>query len=121
MAPDFLFCLPSTAFPQRAMDAPEALREFLTYVVANLIDQPQQASIAIGHNASGATTFRIQLAQDDVKRVIGKHGHTISAIRSLLNTAATKHGIKVSLKVGTAKDEDAEASQLDSAEEVPAE
>jgi hypothetical protein len=92
------------------MDAPEALREFLSYVVANLIEQPQQASIAIGHNASGATTFRIQLAQDDVKRVIGKHGHTLSAIRSLLHTAAEKHGIRVTLKVGTAKEEDAEAT-----------
>lgn len=92
------------------MDAPEALREYLSYVVANLIDHPQQASIAIGHNANGSTSFRVQLAQDDVKRVIGKHGHTVSAIRSLLNVAAEKHKIKVSLKVGTAKDDDAEAS-----------
>ncbi len=103
------------------MDAPEALREFLSYVVANLIDQPQQASIAIGHNATGATTFRIQLAQDDVKRVIGKHGHTLSAIRSLLNIAAEKHGIKVSLKVGTAKEDDAEASHADESADTPAE
>ena len=94
------------------MDAPEALREYLSYVVANLIDQPQQASIAIGHSQSGATSFRVQLAQDDVKRVIGKHGHTISAMRSLLNVAAEKHGIKVSLKVGTVKDEDAEAAHM---------
>ncbi len=94
------------------MDAPEALREYLSYVVANLIDQPQQASIAIGHSPSGATSFRVQLAQDDVKRVIGKHGHTISAMRSLLNVAAEKHGIKVSLKVGTVKDEDAEAAHM---------
>jgi uncharacterized protein len=93
------------------MNAPEALREFLSYVVANLIDHPQQASIAIGHTTSGTTSFRVQLAQEDVKRVIGKHGHTISAIRSLMNTAAQKHGIKVSLKIGTTKDDDAEADE----------
>jgi hypothetical protein len=92
------------------MDAPEALRDYLSYMVANLIDHPQQASIAIGHNPNGATTFRVQLAQDDVKRVIGKHGHTVSAIRSLLNVAAEKHKIKVSLKVGTAKEDDAEVA-----------
>ncbi len=78
------------------------------YVVANLIDQPQAASIAIGHNAAGATTFRVQLAPEDVKRVIGKHGHTVSAIRSLLSVAAEKHGIKATLKVGTPKEDDAE-------------
>jgi uncharacterized protein len=92
------------------MDAPEALREFLSYVVANLIDHPQQASIAIGTNVNGAVTYRVQLAQEDVRHVIGKNGMTVSAIRSLLNTAAAKHGIKISLKVGSAKDEDAEVA-----------
>ncbi len=90
------------------MDAPEALREFLAYVVANLIDHPQQATIAIGHSAQGAVVFRVQLAPEDVKHVIGKNGLTISSIRSLLNTAAEKHGIKVGLKVGAARDLEAE-------------
>jgi uncharacterized protein len=92
------------------MDAPEALREFLAYVVANLIDHPQQASIAISHNAAGAVVYRVQLAPEDVRHVIGKNGLTISSIRSLMNTAAEKHGIKISLKVGAAQDLDAEES-----------
>ncbi|MCX6855919.1 MAG: KH domain-containing protein [Verrucomicrobia bacterium] len=92
------------------MDAPEALREFLAYVVANLIDHPQQASIAISHNAAGAVIYRVQLAPEDVRHVIGKNGLTISSIRSLMNTAAEKHGIKISLKVGAAQDLDAEES-----------
>ena len=90
------------------MDAPEALREFLSYVVANLIDQPQQASIAISHNTKGTVVYRVQLAAEDVRHVIGKNGLTISSIRSLLNTAAEKHGLKVSLKVGAASDLDAD-------------
>lgn len=98
------------------MDAPEALREFLSYVVANLIEQPQQASIAIGHSASGAVVFRVQLAQDDVRRVIGKNGMTVSSLRSLLNVAAERHGIKVSLKVGTARDVELEGAPADEAE-----
>lgn len=92
------------------MDAPEALREFLTYVVAHLIDHPQQASILISHNATGSLVFRVQLAQEDVRHVIGKNGLTISSIRSLLNTAAEKHGLKVSLKVGAARDLEADES-----------
>ena len=93
------------------MNAPEALREFLSYVVANLIDHPQQASIAISHNAAGAVVYRVQLAPEDVRHVIGKNGLTISSIRSLMNTAAEKHGLKVSLKVGAAhEDLDSEES-----------
>jgi predicted RNA-binding protein YlqC (UPF0109 family) len=87
------------------MDAPEALREFLAYVVANLIDHPQQASIAISHSAVGAVSYRVQLAPEDVRHVIGKNGLTISSIRSLMNTAAEKHGLKISLKVGAGQDE----------------
>lgn len=90
------------------MDAREALKDFLSYVVAQLIEHPQQASIAIGHNAAGAVTFRIQLAPDDVRRVIGKNGLTVSAMRSLLQTAAERHGIKVALKVGAAHELEAE-------------
>ncbi len=90
------------------MDAPEALREFLSYVVANLIDHPQQATIAIGHNANGVVTYRVQLAPEDVRHVIGKNGLTVSSIRSLLHTAAEKHGIRVSLKVGAARDLESE-------------
>ena len=91
------------------MDAPEALREFLMYVVANLIEHPKQASIAIGHTPGGAISYKIQLAPEDVKRVIGKNGYTISAIRSLVNVAAAKHQLRVSLRVNGVKDEDLEA------------
>lgn len=86
------------------MDAPEALREFLMYSIANLIENPKQASIGVGHTASGAIGYRVQLAPDDVRRVVGKNGYTISAIRSLLNVAAQKHGVKVSLRIDGAKD-----------------
>lgn len=87
------------------MDAPEALREFLSYVVANLIDHPEQATIAIGPGANGAVSYKVQLAPDDVRHVIGKNGMTASAIRSLLNVAATKHGIKISLRIDPLKAE----------------
>ena len=101
------------------MDAPEALREFLAYIVANLIDFPQQASIAVGRNSAGAIVYRIQLAQQDVRHVIGKNGLTVSSIRSLLNTAAEKHGIKVSLRVGAARDlENEETPEQEQAREA---
>ncbi len=88
------------------MDAPEALREFLTYVVANLIDHPKEATIASGRSANGGLAFRVMLAPDDVRLVHGRNGMTASAIRSLLQTAAERHGLKVSLKIGSVRDED---------------
>jgi uncharacterized protein len=93
------------------MDAPDALLEFLSYAIAQLIEHPQQASIAIGTNANGAIVYRVQLAPTDVRRVIGKNGQTVSSIRSLMAVAAERHGVKISLKVGAAQDLDAEESE----------
>jgi len=90
------------------MNAPEALREFLMYVVANLIDHPKQASIAVGTTSSGAISYRLTLAPEDVRRVMGKNGFTISAIRSLVNVAARKHGVRVSLRVEGAQEEESD-------------
>ncbi len=103
------------------MDAPEALREFLMYVVANLIEHPKQASIAVGTTQSGAISYKIHLAPDDVRRVVGKNGFTISAIRSLVNVAAAKHGVKVSLRVDGMQDEEfeTESTSRDEAEASP--
>ena len=63
------------------MNAPEALREFLAYVIAQLIENPQMASIAIGTNTNGAVIALVQLAPVDVRRVIGMIGQTVSSIR----------------------------------------
>lgn len=103
------------------MDAPEALREFLTYVVANLIDHPREATIASGRNANGGLVFRVMLAPDDVRLVHGRNGMTASAIRSLLQTAAERHGLKVSLKIGSLRDEESAGSPASAQNEPPAE
>jgi len=76
------------------------------YVLAHLIEHPKQASIAVGTTSSGATSYRVRLAPEDVKRVVGKNGFTISAIRSLLNVAAHKYGVKISLRVDGVREEE---------------
>ncbi len=80
------------------MDSPLALQEFLEYVVAQLIDHHDQASI-VHELDRGKHIFRIVLNEDDVGRVIGKNGYTISAIRSLVNAAASRGRMKAVLKV----------------------
>jgi predicted RNA-binding protein YlqC (UPF0109 family) len=80
------------------MDPPTALLEFLEYVVGQLIDHPEAASI--GHELDGDRhVFRLQVHEDDMGLIIGKNGYTISSIRSLLNAAAERAGTKVVLKI----------------------
>ena len=63
------------------------MKHFLDYVVRSLVDNPDDVQITEVAGES-ETVFRISLHPADVGLVIGKGGRTISAIRSLINTAS---------------------------------
>ncbi len=74
------------------------LLDFLKYVVGILVTHPEE--LVIDHEeADGKHVFRLSLHEEDVGRVIGKEGHTIRSIRSLMNAAAEKGGTSVVVKV----------------------
>lgn len=80
------------------MEAPLAIQEFIEYVVAQLIDHPDQAGVL--HSLNGDRhDFLLRLHPDDVGRIIGKSGATISAIRNLAMTAAQKNQIKITVEI----------------------
>jgi predicted RNA-binding protein YlqC (UPF0109 family) len=43
--------------------------------------------------------FELRLNQTDIGKVIGKSGRTITAIRTLLTSAAAKHGKRAMLEI----------------------
>ena len=65
------------------------------YIVRRLVNQPDEVIVTSECNKTGATMITISTAQDDVGRVIGKHGTTINAIRLLVKAASVKPGEKV--------------------------
>jgi hypothetical protein len=62
------------------------MKHFLEFVVRSLVDNPDDVQITEVPGAQ-ETGYRIGLHPADVGLVIGKGGRTISAIRSLINTA----------------------------------
>jgi uncharacterized protein len=80
------------------MDTPLALREFLEYTVAGLIDHPER--ISISHHLEGSQlTFEVFAHPDDVPFIVGKSGSTIKAIRNLMSASGKKHGLRIDLHV----------------------
>jgi uncharacterized protein len=94
------------------MDAPLALREFLEYVVGSLIEHRELASIS-QRQEGNRILFDVLLHEDDVGHVIGRNGHTIKALRSLMTATAIREGLKVSLKVDPRSDTPASAAGSD--------
>lgn len=85
------------------MDSSVALREFLQFVISQLVEHPEQAAIA--HRLDGNRhIFSVTVAQSDIGRVIGKNGQTIGAMRNLLEAAAFKNREKVTLTVDPSDD-----------------
>lgn len=74
------------------------MQEFLDYVLRELIDFPDEMLLT-KIEAPKKTTFKLRLRQSDVGKVIGKHGHTIIAIRNLLAAGAARHGERALLDI----------------------
>lgn len=72
--------------------------EFLEYVIKQLIEFPDEMALT-RHEAPRKITFHLRLRQSDVGKVIGKHGHTIVAIRNLLNAASSRHNQRATLEI----------------------
>lgn len=74
------------------------MQEFLDYALRQLIDYPDEM-ILVRVEVPKKTVFKLRLRQTDVGKVIGKHGHTIIAIRNLLAAGAARHGEKAVLEI----------------------
>ncbi len=73
------------------------MRHFLDFVVRSLVDNPDDVQIS-ELTEDGRTTYRVGLHPADIGLVIGKGGHTIGSIRSLVNSAS-RHGELIAVEV----------------------
>ncbi|MEM9444078.1 MAG: KH domain-containing protein [Verrucomicrobiota bacterium] len=74
------------------------MKYFVEFVVRNLVEHADEVDVA--EISSGrATKLQVRVNPQDVGRVIGKNGRTISSIRGLLNAAAMKSKQRVILEL----------------------
>jgi uncharacterized protein len=74
------------------------MKAFIEYVVKELVDYPEQVDIR-EVDGDRVVVFEVRLNPTDVGKVIGKSGRTITAIRTLLTSAAAKHGKRAMLEI----------------------
>ena len=65
------------------------MKDLITEIVKALVDQPEEVSITeIG--SSHTTVLEVRVAKTDIGKIIGKHGRTAQAIRTVLGAASGK-------------------------------
>jgi predicted RNA-binding protein YlqC (UPF0109 family) len=83
------------------MDHSEAYREFLHYVMAHLLGKPECAGLRTEETGPGQFVCEITVHPDDVGSFLGRSGHTLSALRSILKTVAEQREETIRLKLVT--------------------
>lgn len=81
------------------------LKNFLQYVVVNLIDEPNHAQIKVQEFEPGVLRFKLVMVNRDVAMLIGREGHTASAIRHILKAAAAMSGVHALLQIHSHEEE----------------
>lgn len=74
------------------------MHEFIEYIVKNLVDNPDEVKIK---EVGGTNTLimELQVAKEDIGKIIGKRGKTINAIRTLLMSIASRNGLRINLEI----------------------
>ena len=74
------------------------MKELLTYIVQNLVDDPAQVSVT-ERKADGETIVEVRVADGDMGKVIGRQGRIVKQIRILMRAVAQRKGKKISVEI----------------------
>ncbi len=74
------------------------MKELVEYIAKSIVNAPDDVVVTEEESEEGIT-IKLQVADDDKGRVIGKQGRIAEAIRSLIRVKAAKAGTRVSLEI----------------------
>ena len=74
------------------------MKELIEYIATSLVDDPTQVRVT-QEQRGGKTFLKLQVAKEDMGRVIGKQGRIANAMRALLNVTASRTGKQIVLDV----------------------
>ncbi len=74
------------------------MKEFIDYLIRNIVDEPDLVEIS-EVSSSSVIIFEIKVLKKDIGKIIGNRGATIQAIRTLVQTLASKNGVRVTLHI----------------------
>jgi uncharacterized protein len=72
------------------------LIELVEYIVKQLVDKPDLVVVTQKHD-DGKNILEIRVANQDLKRVIGKEGRVVRAIRTMVNCFEPQENIEINL------------------------
>lgn len=74
------------------------MKEFIAYLIKNLVDKPEIVDVQVIDDQEG-TTVAIKVSEEDVAKIVGRHGKTIKSLRTIAMTVGARFGRRVRLEL----------------------
>ena len=74
------------------------MKELVEYVVRNLVDDPERV-VVTEVPQSNLTIYEVEVAEDDMGKIIGRQGRMINGLRTLVKAAAVRRNMRVNVEV----------------------
>jgi predicted RNA-binding protein YlqC (UPF0109 family) len=71
------------------------VRELLDFLARSLVAEPDAVQVTEVEEIDGEVVLELEVAEDDLGRVIGRGGRVANALRSVMKAAATREEKRV--------------------------
>lgn len=73
-------------------------KDLVEFIARALVDEPEHVEVAMIEGEK-STILELKVAEDDIGKVIGKHGRIAKAVRTILSAASSKSGKRFVLEI----------------------
>ena len=74
------------------------MKKTLQYIISSIVSDPKKVKIE-EKEENGIINFKVEVADEDMGRVIGKQGKVIRAIRSTMTIPAIKQNKRINISL----------------------
>jgi hypothetical protein len=71
------------------------VRDLLEFLTRSLVESPDEVKVTEVEEIDGEVVLEVEVADDDLGRVIGRGGRVANALRSVMKAAATREDKRV--------------------------
>jgi uncharacterized protein len=71
------------------------MRDLLEFLTRSLVENPDEVEVTEVEEIDGEVVLEVEVADDDLGRVIGRGGRVANALRSVMKAAATREEKRV--------------------------
>ncbi len=76
-----------------------SMKEFIEFIAKQLVDNPDKVSVEETTPDEHTIELKLKVDESDLGKVIGKHGNTVNAMRTLLTKIGAKVNHRATLQI----------------------